>query len=297
MPFDPVRAITTPLSRTIADNGQQLDTWAKAVQSPLGAALRESGPLGQKLTNFLHGVWLGHSLHPVLTDVPLGAWTAGVVFDLIGLDEAAEASFGLGSLAALPAAMAGTADWLEITDEQRRIGFVHGMLNAAGLGLIVGSLGARASGRRGLGVGLSTLGYSLAALSGWLGGELVYVRGTGVSRNAFEPPVTEFRVAADASALPEGVLSRASIRVGEQDVPLVLLRRGDDVLALGGTCSHAGGPLAEGTLVDDCVECPWHHSQFSLRDGSVRQGPATVPQPAFEARIQNGKVEVRQKIT
>jgi nitrite reductase/ring-hydroxylating ferredoxin subunit/uncharacterized membrane protein len=296
MPLDPVRAITDPLSSAIADNGPQLDTWAKALQEPLGSAVRASGPLGQKLKDFLHGVWLGHSLHPPLTDVPLGAWTAGAVFDLVGLDEAADASFALGSLAAVPTAMAGTADWLEITDEQRRIGFVHGLLNATALGLIVCSLGARASSRRGLGVGLSTLGYGLAAVSGWLGGELVYVLGTGVSRAAFEPPATDFQVAADLESLPDGALAPAHIRVGDQDVTLVLLRRGDAVMALSGTCTHAGGPLSEGQLVDgDCVECPWHHSQFNMRDGRVRQGPATVPQPAFETRIQNGKVEVRQK--
>jgi nitrite reductase/ring-hydroxylating ferredoxin subunit/uncharacterized membrane protein len=296
--LDPVRSITASVSRTIAENGEYLDTLAKALQGPLGSAVRKSGPLGQQLKDVLHGVWLGHSLHPALTDIPLGAWTGGVVFDLIGLDEAADASFALGSLAAVPTALAGTADWLEITDEQRRIGFVHGVLNAAALGLVVVSLGARARGKRGLGIGLSTIGASLAALSAWLGGELVYVLGTGISRNAFQPAATKFQVAADAAEVKEGVLVAGRIRVDEQDVALVLMRRGNHILALGGTCSHSGGPLAEGTLVDnDCVECPWHHSRFNLRDGRVEQGPASVAQPVFEARVRNGKVEVRQKKT
>jgi nitrite reductase/ring-hydroxylating ferredoxin subunit/uncharacterized membrane protein len=295
MPFDPVRAITAPLSSAIADNGPQLDTWAKALQGPLGSVMRDRIPFGRQLKNVLHGVWLGHPLHPMLTDVPIGAWTSAAVFDLAGLDEAADACLALGSLAAVPTAMSGTTDWLEITDEQRRIGFVHGLLNATALGLIVCSLGARASSRRGLGVGLSTLGYGLAALSGWLGGELVYMLGTGVSHTAFEPPATEFQVAADLAALPEGALAPGQIRVGGQDVPLVLLRRGETVMALAATCSHAGGPLAEGQLVHgDCVECPWHHSRFSMHDGRVHQGPASVPQPSFETRIVNGKVEVRQ---
>ena len=295
---DPVRAITAPLSRTIAENGEALDTWAKALQAPLGAAIRGSGPLGLALKDFLHGVWLGHSLHPALSDIPLGAWTAGVVFDLIGLEDAADASFALGSVAAVPTAMSGTADWLEITDQQRRIGFVHGLLNASALGLVVLSLAARARGRRGLGMGLSTVGASLAGLSGWLGGELVFVLGTGVTHTAFEPNVTEFQVAADAADLTEGVLAAGRIHVDDQAVPLVLLRRGDEILAIGATCSHAGGPLAEGKLVGaECVECPWHRSRFSLRDGSVAQGPASIPQRAFEARIRNGKVEVRQRQT
>jgi nitrite reductase/ring-hydroxylating ferredoxin subunit/uncharacterized membrane protein len=293
--LDPVRAITAPLSSAIAENGELLDRLAKGLQGPLGKAVRDNGPLGQRLKDFCHGVWLGHPLHPALTALPLGAWTAGSAFDLIGLEDAADASFALGSLAAVPTAMAGTADWLEITDEQRRIGFVHGLLNAGALGLVVLSLGARARGNRGLGIGLSTVGSSLALLSGWLGGELVYVLGAAVSRNAFAPAAGEFQVAADAAAVKDGVLSAGRIRVGEQDVPLVLLRRGNEILALGGTCSHSGGPLAEGKLVDnDCVECPWHRSRFNLRNGRVQLGPATIPQPAFEARIQNGKVEVRQ---
>ena len=294
-PLNPVRAVTAPLSKTIASQGQLLDTLAKAVQGPLGSAVRATGPVGQMVKDFLHGVWLGHALHPALSDVPIGAWTAGVLFDLIGFDDAADASFALGSLAAVPTALSGMADWLEITDEPRRVGFVHAVLNSAALGLIVSSLGTRAKGRRAVGVGLSAVGYALAALSAWLGGELVYVLGSGINRNAFEPASPEFQVAVDAAALKEGVLSAAHIRVDEQDVPLVLLRRGDEVLALSGICSHSGGPLAEGKLVaDECVECPWHRSRFSLRDGGVHQGPASVPQPVFEARIRDGKVEVRR---
>lgn len=293
---DPVRAITASMTRSIASQGQLLDTWAKAVQSPVASGVRATGSLGQTVKDLLHGVWLGHSLHPALTDVPIGAWTTGVLFDLVGLEEGADAAFALGSLAAVPTALSGTADWLEITDEPRRIGFVHAGLNVAGLSLIVLSLRARTRGRRGLGVMLSTMGYSLSALSAWLGGELVYVLGTGISRNAFEPAAAEFAVAADAASLQEGVLSAGRIEVDGQGIGLVLLKRGHEVLALSATCSHAGGPLAEGKLLDrDCVECPWHHSQFSLRDGTVRQGPATVPQPAFEARIRDGKVEVRRK--
>jgi hypothetical protein len=108
MPLDPVRAVTRPLSKTIASQGELLDTLAKAVQGPLSSAVRATGPVGQTVKDFLHGVWLGHALHPALTDVPIGAWTAGVLFDLIGFDDAADASFALGSLAAVPTALSGT---------------------------------------------------------------------------------------------------------------------------------------------------------------------------------------------
>ena len=81
-PLNPVRAVTVALSETIAGQGQLLDTLAKAVQGPLGSAVRATGPVGQTVKDFLHGVWLGHALHPALTDVPIGAWTAGVLFDV-----------------------------------------------------------------------------------------------------------------------------------------------------------------------------------------------------------------------
>jgi nitrite reductase/ring-hydroxylating ferredoxin subunit/uncharacterized membrane protein len=294
MSLDLVRSITGSISRSIDSQGPLLDSWAKGVQSPLASWVRSTA-LGQTLKDFLHGVWLGHSLHPALTDLPIGAWSAGVLFDLVGIEDGADASFALGSLAAVPTAMAGTADWFEITDEPRRLGFVHAVLNSAGLIFIVLSLAARGKGRRGLGILLSTTGYTLSVISAWIGGELVFVLGTGVSHNAFEPTATEFTVAAEAASLQDGVLTSGKIEVEGQPIPLVLLKRGQEVLALSAICSHAGGPLPEGKLLDyDRVECPWHRSQFSLRDGSVRHGPASVPQPAYEARIRAGKVEVRR---
>ena len=290
-----MRAISHGLDTAISSRAPLLDSWAKGIQGPLASAIRETGPSGQLLKDLLHGVWLGHPLHPMLTDVPIGAWTAGVALDMMRQDDSADAAFALGALGALPTALSGTADWLEITDEPRRVGFVHAILNIAALGLIVLSLRARLTGRRALGVGLSTSGFALASLAGWLGGELVYRQGSSVSRTAFEPPVTDFQIAADADSLRDGVLTAASVRVDGQDVTVVLLKRGHEVLALSGTCTHAGGPLAEGKLIgDDCVQCPWHRSQFSMRDGEVRQGPATIAQPVFEPRIREGKVEVRQ---
>jgi nitrite reductase/ring-hydroxylating ferredoxin subunit/uncharacterized membrane protein len=296
MAIEPVRAVTGPLTGWIDQESEMLDGLAKGVQSPLAAWVRSTGALGESIKNFLHGVWLGHSLHPALTDVPIGAWTAGVFFDLFGPHEAADAAYALGSLAAVPTALSGTADWLEITDKQRRVGFVHAILNVLGLGLILLSLNERLKGRRKSGVVLSMVGYGVASISAWLGGELVYLLGTAVSRNAFEPIATDFVAAADFSSLVEGQLTAGRIEVDGQTVPLVLLKRGSDVYALNGVCSHSGGPLPDGKLLDnDCVECPWHRSQFSMHDGSVRRGPATVAQPSYDVRIRDGKVEVRQR--
>jgi nitrite reductase/ring-hydroxylating ferredoxin subunit/uncharacterized membrane protein len=290
----PVREIGRALDTAISSQAELLDGWAKGVQSRLASAVRQTGPTGQLIKDLLHGVWLGHPLHPALTDIPIGAWTTGLLFDLVGLDQGADAAYALGVLGAVPTAMSGTADWLEITDEPRRVGFVHAILNIGAVGLIVASLRARATGRRALGIGLSVSGFTLASLSAWLGGELVYRQGTSINRTAFDPPVPEFQVALPAAELKDGVLTGGSVHVDGREVALVFLKRGAEVLALNGVCSHAGGPLAEGKLVDgNCVECPWHRSRFSMVDGSVHQGPASMDQPVFETRIRNGNVEVR----
>ena len=238
MAIEPVRAITGPLTRWIDQESEMLDRLAKSIQSPFAAWVRSTGPIGEQIKDFLHGVWLGHSLHPALTDVPIGAWTAGLLFDIVGRNDAADAAYAVGSLAAVPTAMSGTADWLEITDAQRRYGFVHAVLNVAGLSLVLLSLNERLKGRRGTGIALSTAGYALASISAWLGGELVYLLGTGISRNVFDPIAADFVVAADASTLAEGKLTAARIEVDGQSLPLVLLKHRSQVLALSGVCSQ-----------------------------------------------------------
>jgi nitrite reductase/ring-hydroxylating ferredoxin subunit len=76
-------------------------------------------------------------------------------------------------------------------------------------------------------------------------------------------------------------------------MPVLLARHEGTVYALANRCTHRGGPLHEGDLEDGCVVCPWHDSKFRLKDGSVAQGPATSPQPSFETRVQEGRIEVR----
>jgi nitrite reductase/ring-hydroxylating ferredoxin subunit len=271
-----------------------LDGLAETVQGWLNQAVQGGGPSVQQAKDFLNGVWLGHPLHPALTDVPLGAWTAGVVLVLLGAERPADWGVGIGNAAPGPTHAAGVADWSDTSGTQRRVGMIHGLLNPVGLGCMVGSLLARRAGSRPLGIGLSTAGYVVGAFSAWLGGELVFSQGTGVSRNAFDPVAEDFQVAARASDLPEGRLARGEITVEGQTLPLVLLKRGGEVLALSAVCSHWGGPLDEGTLEGEVVQCPWHGSRFSLRDGSVQQGPAAFAQPCFEARIRGENVEVRR---
>src|SRR5581483_4530798 len=213
----------------------------------------------------------------------------------MGAHGPADWALGVGVAAALPAAAAGVADWSAIGGSQRRLGLVHGLLNGVGLGCMLGSLLARALRNRALGVQLSTMGYLVGAFSAWLGGELVYSPGTGVSRNAWEPVTDEYQPAVRLADLRDGQLTRGEIHVDGQALPLVLLRRGSEVLALSAVCGHLGGPLDEGALLaGDVVQCPWHGSRFSLRDGSVQQGPAAFSQPCFETRLRGEWVEVRR---
>jgi len=271
-----------------------LDPLAEKLQQGLSTALEQGGPTAQRVKDALNGTWLGHPLHSVLTDLPIGAWSTGLVFDLIGEERGADLALILGVVAAVPTAAAGLADWHDQNDRPRRFGLVHAILNSAALLCFIGSIIARRVGHRTVGKALSMGGFTLTCASAYIGGELVYSQGAGVDRNAWEPEPEDYQIAARSTDLQEGKLTPGSIEVAGQKLPLVLLRKGQQILALGGVCAHAGGPLAEGELVDGtCVACPWHGSTFDLQTGEVIHGPSAYPQPAYDAREHNGQIEVR----
>jgi nitrite reductase/ring-hydroxylating ferredoxin subunit/uncharacterized membrane protein len=273
-----------------------LDHRADQLQAVLGKVLDRDSPTAMHVKNWLNGTWLGHPLHPALTDIPIGAWCTGAFLDLAGLAEAADAAYAVSILGAIPTALSGAADWHDVAGEPRRTGLVHALLNSVGVGFKLASLCARRGNQRTLGVMLSTAGLSCAAVSAWLGGHLVYTLGTGVSRTAFEPLVEDFTAVAHADAVDSGRLVPAEVDVDGARVSLVLFKQGQSLTAINATCTHAGGNLAEGRLVDsDCVECPLHGSRFSLADGSVRQGPASIPAFQFDVRARNGNIEVRRQ--
>jgi nitrite reductase/ring-hydroxylating ferredoxin subunit len=232
----------------------------------------------------LDGVWLGAPLHPALTDVPLGSWTAAAALDVVGSDEADDVLL-IGVLAALPTALTGLNDWSHLKGEPRRVGVVHALVNTAGLCLNVGSLLLRRSGRRGLARTLSGIAYAGTLYSAHLGGQLSFGLGVRVDRTVFETRPDEWNAIADEDGVGTDLR-----RVGD-----VLLTRCDDgeICAIAATCSHLGGPLDEGTREGDTVVCPWHGSRFNLRTGAVEGGPAVFAQPRFEARVRDGKVEIR----
>ena len=267
---------------------KRLDGIAAKASEVVGSATKPT-----LVKNALSGSWLGHQLHPVLTDLPIGAWGAATLLDLTSGDEGAASArrlVGLGIISAVPTALSGASDWADTIGRNKRVGLVHGLANAAGTTLQAVSWFARRRGHRGAGVVLSLLALSTTLASAYLGGHLSFVRGIGVNRTAFQRPTrTWTEVAADAD-IAEGAL----VRVTADDVPVLLVRQDGELHAISAVCSHAGGPLDEGALDSDgCVTCPWHGSRFRIDDGSVERGPASVPQPDWEVRVEDGRILVR----
>jgi nitrite reductase/ring-hydroxylating ferredoxin subunit/uncharacterized membrane protein len=240
----------------------------------------------------LSGTWLGHALHPMLTDIPIGAWVMAGLLDVFGgrpEQLAARRLVGLGVLAAVPTAAAGSSDWAETEDADRRVGLVHGLGNLTVVALQAASYLARRRGQRGAGASLSALGLGVMMGTAYLGGHLSFNRGVGVNHTAFENVVTEWTDAASVA----GLTPDKPIRVVADGVPVMLVRRDEKIYALSATCVHAGGPLDEGQLLDKCVRCPWHGSTFRLSDGTAVRGPAATNEPSWQVRIQGDRIEVR----
>jgi len=252
------------------------------------------------LKDFLHGTWLGHPLHPVLVQVPVGSWISAGLLDAVPrLRPAATALIGTGVVAAVPAALSGSADWSEQGAGIRRLGAIHALLNSAALGLYVGSLVARARGRGGLGRVLAYSGLGLAGSSAAIGGHMSYAQSSGVSHAATAARAlnSDWMDLGPLDDFPEG---RPTLRTGRGenvDVPLAAVRRGARVDVFVGACSHMSGPLYEGTIQEvrghQCLVCPWHDSAFDLEDGEPRRGPAANPQEKLEVRMEAGRVLVR----
>ena len=246
--------------------------------------------------DLLDGVWLGAPLHPPLTDVPIGAWTTALLLDtgsvLSGdrdLGVAADRALAVGTLAAVPTAVTGLNDFRDLTGQSRRIAMVHAVANVVGLSLATASLAYRHTGRRGLARGLSGLGYATSSVAAHLGGKLSFGLGIRVNRTMGEVVPKSF-----VAVLDDGELRGEELRRVDVDgVPVLLARtQAGEVCALANTCTHLGGPLADGSREGDTVACPWHGSRFDLRSGAVVEGPAVFEQPRLETRVRDGKIEI-----
>jgi nitrite reductase/ring-hydroxylating ferredoxin subunit/uncharacterized membrane protein len=283
----------TPIGHDLLERLASLEA-VDGLAKPLAKAVRGlKAPA--KVNEALSGTWLGHPVHPLLILLPMGSWTSAVLLDWLGGEDAEAAAdllVGAGLAGAVPTVATGYADWADTepaSDTVRRVGIVHAAFNATAVALFSASLGARAGGARGRGKLLALAGLGSVSVGGYLGGHLTYAEGVGVNLATFEEyPQDWTQVLADA-ALGEGEMR--AVDVG--GVAILIVRRGAEVHALSNTCVHRGGSLADGELVGDCVECPLHGSRFRLDDGSVEQGPAAYPQPALEARVRDGSIEVR----
>ena len=264
-----------------------LDEPAEAVVKVVGPAVRP-----RPVKNALSGVWLGHRLHPLLVPLPIGFWSGALIFDLIASRRArwaADVLVGAGIATAVPTAAAGLSDWADAEPEGRRVGLVHASFNALALLCYSASLAARLLGRRKAGVGLGLAGAAAISAGGYLGGHLSYVQAVGVEKQRIAGGPKDWTAVLDAADLAEG----APRVVRADDTDVLLVREGNRVHALWASCTHELGPLAEGHFADGCVTCPWHGSTFRLADGKVVRGPAAFPQPVYETRVADGKIEVR----
>ena len=271
--------------------------WIRSLNDQLTAVL---GPFRERhqdnpLLELMHGGrWLGHPLHPALSDLPIGLWTGALMLDFIdrdaghGLDAAGMFS-AAGILAAGATAATGIADWSVSDDRDRRIGLFHGVLNTAALGLQGGSLAARLGGRRRTARGLGAASLAVTGAAAYLGGHLVFAEAVMVNRVAGADGPRRWVRVIEEDALPDDVPTGV-----QADGRQVLLYRHDGTLyALDNLCSHAAGLLSRGDVEGLTVTCPLHGSRYSLADGSIRRGPSHQPQPVMRTRVRNGWIEVR----
>lgn len=282
-----------PLVRAL-ESAAQLDPPGKTI----GKRVRQAIPQGA-VKDAISGTWLGHALHPMLTDVVIGSFTSATLLDLLGGDDdgaASERLIAIGIAAYGPTALTGVNDWADTepaSDSVRRVGLVHAAVNAAALSLYAASLGARRRGARGRGKLLAAAGAAILGAGGYLGGHLSFARGVGPDQTVFDEGPAEWTGAVDASQLAERRPTQAIVG----DTPVLLVRDADRVFAIHDRCSHRGCSLADGHLDGGVIECACHGSRFALADGALRRGPATAAQPAFEARERDGRVEIRLRAT
>ncbi|GAB2524112.1 Rieske (2Fe-2S) protein [Nocardiopsis aegyptia] len=269
------------------ERDERLDPAASVLQR-----LADNVPEG-RLRDLLHGVQLGHPLHPLSVQVPLGAWLSAVVLDLLPGDHrrSAHALVNAGLVFALPSSVSGIVDLADQHERQKRVGVAHAAANGLGYVLFGASSAARAADRHGWGRALAMAGLGAVAVGGSLGGHLAYYRASGANSADYLVDLfpEDWSDIGTLDGFPEGEPGRAEVDGTE----VVVVRSGTTVHAALGTCTHAGAPLAEGAVADGCLRCPWHGSEFRVEDGSVVHGPATAGLEHLETSVVDGRVLVR----
>jgi nitrite reductase/ring-hydroxylating ferredoxin subunit/uncharacterized membrane protein len=275
------------LSRLIAINDRWATPFGEFNHRWVSAVFRPIRPV----RDFLNGTWLGHPVHPAITDVPIGALLVALVLDVVGQPVAAFWALLIGVLAFLAALLSGLADYSDTDGTARTRATLHGTLMAIGGVAAIASLLLRQGGTAGgtTAIVLLAISFVIVSVGAYVGGDVVYVLGNMVSRHAFRGAGTKWiRLdtgdVTDLAALPEA--SPTKMRAGIND--LVVVRIADTVYALHAVCAHAGGPLDKGTVVDGCLQCPWHGARYRLSDGANRRGPSVYDQPSYEIRAADG---------
>jgi nitrite reductase/ring-hydroxylating ferredoxin subunit len=271
-----------------------IENGANAVKESAGRAI---DALPRQVRNFLHGVWLGHPFHPVVTDIVVGSYSTLAVLDVAeaaGMKQIAPASdlaLATGLSSGMVAAAAGFTDWHVLSGKAKKVGFLHMLFNVTGTLLYAGSLIARKAGNRGLGRALAFAGYGTLFGGAYLGGHLVFAKKVGVDHAADWETTNEFKhVMAEADLMP-GQLKRVEMN----DVPVVLFRYSRRVIAMSDSCAHRGCPLSENGIIEgDTIRCSCHGSRYRIDSGLVVEGPSAHPQPVYDVRVRAGNIEVRQ---
>jgi nitrite reductase/ring-hydroxylating ferredoxin subunit/uncharacterized membrane protein len=271
----------------------------ESVEAVDGAALKVAGAVSNAVPagvprDALSGTWLGHALHPALTDVVIGSFFSATLLDLLGGDDSGSASerlIGIGLLTSAPTIATGLSDWAMTVYGDRRtrpVGLAHAGVNLTASALYAASLVARRTGAPGRGKLLGVAGSAVLSLGAFLGGHLSFTRGVGVNETTFDEGPSDWTTV-EAGELEEG--KPTSALAG--DTPVLLVRHNGHLHALHDRCSHRGCLLSSGEIEGESITCPCHGSRFDLRDGSIERGPATAPQPVYETRDGEGGIEVR----
>ena len=276
----------------------------------LGKAISRTGQIvgkpGEALANTLHGRPLGHPLHPLAVAIPIGTWSLAFGLDVLAAagvlrdratPRAADLALRVGSAGAVLAIATGLADWQNLNGRDRRTGLVHGSINTVSLAMNLASIALRARGRLSAGRWMSGAAFVFTGASSYLGAHLIYRRGAAMDHADRSPEPRDFMAVLPLTELKQKVPHRAAVwdEVGRKEIGIVLIRRGDRVHAMGARCSHAGGPLDQGWVLDGALVCPWHGSRYDLETGQPTSGPSTCPQPRYQVRICDGMVEVRRE--
>ncbi len=290
-------------SRVVSAIGRQewLDRPSYRFEHLLSFAFNGLGGARNTVTNALHGVWLGHPVHPPLASLTSGALGTTVALDALSLlpgqpaTEVRDASrfasraLGVGILASIGSAITGVTDWQHTHESDRRVGAVHGLVNLVATGLYAQSWWDRRRGRHGRGIALTALGYGITVAGSYLGGALVFESGIGIDQSG-----ARLRKAEWTPVLPASSLNGKPVRVEVDGVELVVCQTNPgEVAAFGELCPHLAAPMADGWIDRGRLVCPWHGSWFAAESGDVLRGPAAAPLPCYEARLVNGVVEVR----